>query len=65
MRYSSDKRFAMIDTMRDRKSMFEDYISELGKREKQKKLLIKEKVHCLYLLCCFEDFTVYILRVGF
>ncbi|CAG5125745.1 unnamed protein product [Candidula unifasciata] len=48
-KYGKDERFRGIDKMRDRESMFLDYISELRKREKEEKSVLKERLKSDFL----------------
>ena len=43
-RYSKDERFRNIEKMRVRESLFNDYISELKRKEKEEKAAQREKV---------------------
>ncbi|BFY97387.1 hypothetical protein BsWGS_00433 [Bradybaena similaris] len=48
-KYGKDERFRGIDKMRDRESMFLDFMSELRKREKEEKSVLKEKLKSDFL----------------
>lgn len=43
-RYSRDERYRGIDKMRERENLFNDYLSELRRREKDEKHQKKEQV---------------------
>ncbi|XP_059155432.1 transcription elongation regulator 1-like isoform X2 [Physella acuta] len=43
-KYGKDERFKGIDKMRERESMFLDFVSDLRKREKEEKSVLKEKL---------------------
>lgn len=46
-KFSKDDRFKAIEKSRDREAMFQDYLVELRKREKEDKHREKEKVGLL------------------
>lgn len=43
-KYSRDERFKNIEKMRERESMFNDYLSQVKKREREEKSAHREKV---------------------
>lgn len=43
-RYKNDERYKSIEKMRDRENLFNDYLMELRKKEKDEKLNKKEQV---------------------
>ncbi|GFO13671.1 transcription elongation regulator 1, partial [Plakobranchus ocellatus] len=48
-KYGKDDRFKGIDKMRDRETMFVDFVAELRKKEKEEKSLLKEKLKIDFL----------------
>jgi transcription elongation regulator 1 len=46
-RHGKDDRFKRIEKLRDRENYFNDFISELRKREKEEKAAQREKVICI------------------
>ena len=45
-KFAKDERFKAIEKMRERESIFNEYLSDLRKKEKEERILQKEKV-CL------------------
>jgi transcription elongation regulator 1 len=48
-KYSRDERFKQIDKMKERESLFNDYLSDLRKQEKEQKYADKEKLKKAYV----------------
>ena len=47
-KYSKDERFRGVEKMRERESIFQDYVSDLRRKEKEDKASQKEKVSMKY-----------------
>lgn len=43
-KYAKDERFKAIDKMREREAIFNDFLSDLRRKEKEERNLLKEKV---------------------
>ncbi|XP_067928748.1 transcription elongation regulator 1-like isoform X2 [Watersipora subatra] len=48
-KFAKDERFKAIEKMRERESIFNEYLSDLRKKEKEERILQKEKVKVEYL----------------
>ena len=58
-KYSKEERFKGIEKMRDRESIFNDYVSEVRRREKEESRSLKEKV-CLFVGPSEKVFSAYV-----
>lgn len=44
-KFAKDERFKAIEKMRERESIFNDHLSDLRRKEKEERHLLKEKVY--------------------
>ena len=56
-KYGKEERFKGIDKMRERESIFIEYVNDLRKREKEEKSMLKEKVRIKMLLEAMQTLT--------
>ena len=54
-KYAKDSRFKNVDKTRDREDMFNDFVGDLYKKEKEEKKMKKEKAKKVGLLIFFEE----------
>lgn len=63
-KYGKDERFKNIEKMRERESLFNEFLLEVRKREKEEKNMRREQVSALYIQlwgCITEHLNAFIL----
>ena len=51
-KHSKDERYRNIEKMRDRESLFDEYLLDVRRKEKEEKAAKREKVSLIYVLKC-------------
>lgn len=64
-KYNKDERFKGIEKMRERESLFNEYILELRKKEKEERFSQREKVSEIDLHIFLIKITKFVIYVNF